>query len=72
MDGSGSLFDEFASELRCRSIVLSYPTESFSGPLAIAPAANPPPQLKALGFESCLVAFALKPKTLCSVVPSKR
>lgn len=75
MDGSGLLFDEFVSELRCRSIVISYPTdqplgyeeleqyvrsllpsnepfvllaESFSGPLAIALAASPPPQLKAI------------------------
>jgi pimeloyl-[acyl-carrier protein] methyl ester esterase len=75
MDGSGLLFDEFVSELKCKSFVISYPTdqplgyeeleqhvrsllpsdeplvllaESFSGPLAIALAANPPPQLKAL------------------------
>ncbi|HMN46871.1 MAG TPA: alpha/beta hydrolase [Povalibacter sp.] len=75
MDGSGLLFDEFVSELRCRSVVVSYPTdqplgyeeleqhvrsllpgdepfvllaESFSGPLAIALAASPPPQLKAV------------------------
>ena len=75
MDGSGLLLNEFLSELECKSIVVSYPTdqpsgyeqleqhvrsflpsdeslvllaESFSGPLAIALAANPPPQLKAL------------------------
>jgi pimeloyl-[acyl-carrier protein] methyl ester esterase len=75
MDGSGWLFDEFVSELKCKTMVISYPTdrplgyeelehhvrsvlpsdeplvllaESFSGPLAIALAANPPPQLKAL------------------------
>ena len=75
MDGSGLLFDEFVAVLRCRSIVISYPTdqpfgyeeleqhvrsllpsnepfvllaESFSGPVAIALAASPPPQLKAI------------------------
>lgn len=75
MDGSGLLFDDFVSELGCKFVVISYPTdqplgyeeleqhvrsllpsdeslvlvaESFSGPLAIALAANPPPQLKAL------------------------
>ncbi|HEX6006446.1 MAG TPA: alpha/beta fold hydrolase [Burkholderiales bacterium] len=84
MDGSGVLFDEFASELDCRSIVISYPTdrpfgyeelehhvrsllpadeslillaESFSGPLAIALAANPPPQLKALVLVCTFARF---------------
>jgi pimeloyl-[acyl-carrier protein] methyl ester esterase len=86
MDGSGLLLSEFVSELKCKSIVVSYPTdqplgyeeleqhvrsllpsdesvvllaESFSGPLAIALAANPPPQLKALVLVCTFARFPI-------------